>query len=571
MNQLRPYQRAAHDATFSAWARGVRRPALAHATGAGKTTTFAGVVGTWLARNRGRRALVLAHRIELVDQGAKRMSADLGIPVGVMMGSRNQTLQRVVMGSVATVGRSESRRRMLRDVGLIVVDECHHAAAASYVTTLTHYGAMGERRRDSADALGVTATMTRGDNLALGDVWEEVVHQYPIAQAIAEGWLKRPHGIAVRVENLDLRSVKTRAGGEYQDGALGEAIEGSLAPQRMVEAYREHAADRQGVVFLPTVHSATVIRDAFREAGFTCEVVHANTPPQERASIIAGVRAGRVQVLTNCGVFTEGTDLPMLSVAVIGRPTNHGGLYIQMAGRPLRLWCPVHRERAGNLLDPCCDREVRDALILDVVGASRRHTLSARVELFGAEEAREIEGVALELSGDEEIEQDETSSVDDIEEYADGALAYEMVDLFGASSMAWMRTAAGIWFIEAGDRYIAIVPGPDNWRTPDYDVISMNRYIPGEARWVAKGHVSLPEAMRHAELDVTVRERSTASRGRAWRAGGPSAIQLNLAAAYNIAVLPGATAGLVSEAITCAMATARIDPYLPAHVTFVGV
>src|SRR5688572_7916909 len=304
MQTLRPYQIDAVTAVERDWTRGADRVAMVAATGAGKTTTFSAIVGRWLERNPGRRALVLAHRIELVEQGAARLAGQLGIPVGVIMGVRNQTLPRVIVGSVQTLAR-DRRRRMLRDVGLVVVDEAHRSAADSYVEILRWAGCYGGGGR----ALGVTATLSRGDDRALGDVWQSVSHVYSTADALRDGWLKRPVGIAVRVADLDLRRVRKTAG-DYREGELGAALEASLAPKRIAEAYREHASDRQGFAFAPTVHSAGVIRDALRDEGFTCELVHAGTPKDERKRTIQAFRDGQVQILSNCGVFTEGTDLP---------------------------------------------------------------------------------------------------------------------------------------------------------------------------------------------------------------------------------------------------------------------
>lgn len=560
---LRPYQRDAVAAVEADWDRGVRRTAIVAATGAGKTTTFCRIIERWLERNPGRRALVLAHRVELIDQAADRLRSHLGgMPVGVVMGQRNFTLPRVITASVQTLARPK-RRAMIRDVGLVVVDEAHRGAADSYGAVLDWAGCVD----GPGVALGVTATMSRGDDRALGDVWQNACHTYGAPDALRDGWLKRPVGIAVRVADLDLRRVRVAAG-DYRDGALGEAIEGSLAPKRIAEAYREHAADRQGIAFAPTVHSASVIRDALRDEGFACELVHAGTRPDERRRIIQAFRDGGVQILSNCGVFTEGTDLPMASVVVIARPTMHSGLYVQMAGRALRLWCPVHRGDAGNLVEgPCCDREHRTALVLDIVGASRRHSLAARIELFGPAVAAEIEGVDVEPVEGELLDDDEAievpSSGFEVEpEYVDGDLAYDVVDLFGNSDMAWLRTRAGVWFLEAGQRYIAILPSPDGW--PRMDVIDMDRHQHGTGRWLARGAQSLVDAMAVAEQSVTSAERTTARRARSWRATQPTVKQFGLAG--RLGVPTEGTAGEVSERIAVVLGSHRIDPYIPSYV-----
>jgi superfamily II DNA or RNA helicase len=166
----------------------------------------------------------------------------------VVKGNRNETRADVVSCSVQTLA-GERRRQMLVDVSLVIIDECHRAAAKSYLDILRHYGCY-EANGQGAHAAGFTATMVRGDDKALGDVWQEIVHTKDIASLVQEGFLVRPRGLRVRVEDLDLSKVK-RSGGDYQADALGEALEQSLAPEAIAKAMREHAADRRTVLFAP--------------------------------------------------------------------------------------------------------------------------------------------------------------------------------------------------------------------------------------------------------------------------------------------------------------------------------
>src|SRR5688572_930526 len=178
---LRNYQTAAVAAVEQGWASGIRRPAVVLPTGAGKTVVFAALIERFL-KTHGGRVLVLAHRDELVNSAvAKIRSVAPNLRVGIVKGAQDEVRAEVVVASVPTV-RAPGRRARLRDVRLIVVDECHHAPAESYLVILRHFGAMpveGEPEdtnlRRGALAVGVTATMIRSDKLALGDVWQDVV------------------------------------------------------------------------------------------------------------------------------------------------------------------------------------------------------------------------------------------------------------------------------------------------------------------------------------------------------------------------------------------------------------
>lgn len=555
MIELRDYQREAVEAAERAWDAGLRRPAMVLPTGAGKTVVFAHVVARWLEHERRtgrhRRAVVLAHRHELVEQAAAKLS-DVAheLRVGVVKAARNETLARAVVASVQTLA-SPMRRRQLLDVGLIVVDEAHHATAATYVAILDHFGALGGRE-DGALALGVTATMSRGDDSALGDIWEDVVFERSIAWMISHGWLVRPRGVRVRIAGLDLSRVR-RTAGDYREGDLGRALEDALAPEAVASAMVEHVppGSRPTILFAPTVRTAELFAETLREVGYGVAVVTGAMAAQERAQALQDFRDGRVQVLCNCMVLTEGTDLPMASCAVIARPTRHAGLYVQMVGRVLRLW-------------PGKD----DALVLDVVGASSRHGLTANIELFG--ESSALDALERVDDGAEQLDDDELTldaigdalGADDVDDpsWINGPITSEEVDLFHGSKSMWLRTRAGVWFLPAGGRYLAILRGAP-YGHEGYNVAAVDQYRPGASSWVITGVSDLSYAMAYAEGDVTPTEMVTARRERAWRLRKPSEKQRALAARYGIA-LNGQTSGELSSLITVAHASYRIDPYL---------
>jgi superfamily II DNA or RNA helicase len=555
VRSLRPYQRQAIDTVFAHHRRGARRPAIQLATGLGKTFIFAHAITEWMAANPGQRALALAHRTELTEQAAAELTGVAPhLRTGVVMGTRNDTLADVVVASPQTLANL-NRRRQLLDVGLVVVDECHHYAAPSYARVLDYFGEQG------AVFLGVTATFSRGDSRALGRVWDDVVFSRDIAFGVQGGYLVRPHGKRVRIADLDTTKIKKSAG-DYEAGALGSAIEGSMAPEKIAEAIRRYAADRSTVVFCPTVHSAEVVRDAIRAEGFTCETVSYLTEKGERRRIIEDYRAGRVQVLTNPMLLTEGFDAPRTSCVVVARMTSNQALWIQMVGRGLRPWL-----QGGKT----------DCLVLDLVGASERHGLHADVRLFGEEGYEETEpcwcdGLSMCTCPRGKCAEDcgckaaggrctciwpepQSSELPEPEQYVTGQLAAVDVDLFGASRSAWLRTAAGIAFLPAGERLIAIVPGVAGW-----DVVAMNRWTRGDSRWVMRGCTDLGLAMGWAEGDVTPTERRTALKGKRWRASVPSAAQLRQAAQAGIPATDAWSVGEITDALLQIEASARIDP-----------
>jgi hypothetical protein len=271
-------------------------------------------------------------------------------------------------------------------------------------------------------------------------------------------------------------------------------------------------------------------------------------------------------VLANCQVLTEGFDEPSADCLVLARPTRSLGLYIQMAGRVLRPYPGKH-----------------DALILDVVGATREHTHLAGIELFG-----EKSKVTENDQDPEDYVEDLESLGDDLDEgqqdarqvlgAADGPLVATEIDLFAGSAMAWLRTRAGVFFLPAGERYIAILPGPprnqEQWMAhfagqpyfTGYDVVTMHKDRLHTERAIVSGVEDLSYAMAWAEGDITPTEKTIATRERSWRARVPSPKMTAFAQTLGLPVSPGARGGEVSNMITLALATRRIDGHLPAYL-----
>lgn len=553
VRELWPHQKGAVDAVLSAWLRGVKGPAAVIPTGGGKTAIKAAIGRDWLELERARlgvggRILVIAHREELLSQiqaAFRRDAPDL--TTGIVKGTQNEAAADVVIASVLTLGgRDDRRRRMVRNVRAVLIDECHHAAADTYQRVIGHYG---------VPYAGVTATLTRTDSRALGGTFGEVVYVKGIADMIAAGFLVRPRGVRVKVADLDLDAVR-RAAGDLQAGQLGEAIEQSLAPEAIAKAIWEQCPNDQGFVFAPTVHAAGVIADAMRATGLTAEVVTGKTPTAERASVLVRFRAGEIAWLVNVGVFTEGTDLPMARVAVIARPTQSVGLYIQMVGRVLRRWCYEHGDVECS--EQCPSRK-RDALLLDVVGATRRHRLASPIDLFG-EEQREAKEVIDDLGLDIDLGlDDDEDDADPLEEPplggASGPLEYSVADLFASSKATWHQTPRGVHYLRGLERFVAILPGIE---AGTWDVWSMHMEQAGRSQVVARGFASQNDARQIAEAQQSATEK------RAHRYGKrASEALLQYAARWGVNAPEGISMSELEDLLDAAKAVARIDHNVP--------
>ena len=180
--ELRPYQETARQSIEGEWSQGRRRTLLVLPTGCGKTIVFCTVAKDEV--DAGGRVLILAHRGELLQQAADKLSAATGLGCAVEKADETSmgSWFRVTVGSVQSMMRPKRLQRFPADwFDAIIVDEAHHCLSDSYQAVLSHF--------ESAKVLGVTATTDRGDKRNLGQYFESVAYEYTLPTAIREGYL----------------------------------------------------------------------------------------------------------------------------------------------------------------------------------------------------------------------------------------------------------------------------------------------------------------------------------------------------------------------------------------------
>lgn len=323
--ELRPYQKKAEESILKEWENGNRKTVLNLATGLGKTIVFSNVARH--ATENGERVLVLAHRGELLDQAAEKISEITGCET--VYEKAEQTAfgsdAPITIASVQSLSRDERLRRFPKDYySTIIVDEAHHSVSNSYQKVLKHFG--------DAKVLGVTATPDRGDKLQLSTYYDSEAYEYGMIQGIHEGYLCPIKACLIPLE-MDIREVGMSAGDFSLKGA-DEAIMPYL--EAISKIIAEEYADRKTVIFLPLVKTSKRMAQLLNEAGLSAVEINGETP--DRAERFKDFREGKYQVLCNAMLATEGWDCPPVDCVVILRPTKIRSFYQQMVGRGTRLY-----------------------------------------------------------------------------------------------------------------------------------------------------------------------------------------------------------------------------------------
>ncbi|MBK8123961.1 MAG: DEAD/DEAH box helicase [Dokdonella sp.] len=344
---LRPYQASKVAEARALMGQGKRSICLVAPCGAGKTIIAAHIIHSALSKQR--RVLFLAHRRELIDQCAEKLRAlgilDYNVVLSGHPHSRNPNAP-MQIASIQTLIRRE-----YPPADLIIVDESHHAAAGQYQTLLKNY--------PDAYVLGLTATPERLDGKGLDGIFHDLLEVATVPDLIDSGFLVAPTCLGPSPEmaaqlKSALASVKVR-GGDYAEGALGDAMDHAELVGDIVQHWKEWAAGQKTIVFAASIlHSQHIIQQ-FQAAGIPAAHLDGKMATPEREGILAAWRSGDIQVVSNCQILTEGFDFPELSCCVLARPTKSVALFLQMCGRVLRT-APgksgaLILDHAGNMLE----------------------------------------------------------------------------------------------------------------------------------------------------------------------------------------------------------------------------
>lgn len=342
--QLRQYQTDLISKIAASWyAQGNRRVMAQASCGSGKTIVLASIVDEFVKQNL--RCLVLAHRTELINQAVEKLENVVNEPCGVIKAGIRANYDRCVQ--VGSVQSMKSRLDKLPEFDLIIIDECHRTQAQSYKTVLDRY--------PNAKVLGVTATPIRLDGKGFRDIYDDLICCEATTSDLIEMGALSQYKYYACEKPMSVLGLKKR-GGDFKAEEIVQQNPIEIVANQVIESYKRHLLGKQAIVFATSVPHSIAIAEALRDSGIRAHHLDGMSTSDERASVMALFCNREIDILTNCGLFDEGVDIPALDGVIVARPTASLSRYIQMTARPLR---------------PCEGKE--RAVIIDLADNYERH------------------------------------------------------------------------------------------------------------------------------------------------------------------------------------------------------
>ena len=335
---LRDYQQEMKLRLFEEWE--LHRSVMVQMpTGTGKTHLLAAVVKEFLCGGGvGMRVWIVAHRRELVEQ-IEETVARYGMGKEPDKSAKNgrtgkdsmpEESGRVRVFSIQWLSRN--RKIMDGQPDLIVIDEAHHALAETYRELWKRY--------PEARKLGMTATPCRLNRKGFTDLFDTLITSWSIAEFIGRGWLSSFDYVSIRANSREQRLVdslkKRGADGDYQVKEMNAVLNRETGIRQLYESVRRYAAGKKGIVYAVSIAHARQIAAYYSLHGVESVAIDSRTPALERKELVEDFRRGRISVLVNVDIFSEGFDCPDVEFVQLARPTLSLAKYLQQVGRGLR-------------------------------------------------------------------------------------------------------------------------------------------------------------------------------------------------------------------------------------------
>lgn len=326
MIELRPYQKKAIEETRRMILEGKKKFVFCSPTGSGKTYTFSFLVKS--AIEKGKRVLILTHRIELLTQAGGAL-ANLGLnPTKIEAGKKIGYFSgQLYTAMIETISRRMDKLEYIQFVhslDLIIIDECHFGNFDKFFSQISK----------STVVIGFTATPHREKNqISLDQFYEGLIEVVSIPELIDQGYLATPLSYGVK---LDFSGV-AKKGNDYDPDSLGSFMTESKVYEGVIENYKTICPGTKSICFCPNIKSSEKLRDELIEAGLNAMHLDAGMTKKERLDILKWFKSTPDAMLCNVGILTTGFDEPTIETVILYRATKSLPLFLQMVGRGSRV------------------------------------------------------------------------------------------------------------------------------------------------------------------------------------------------------------------------------------------
>src|SRR5680860_828727 len=336
--EVRPYpyqQEMLEELDVERAVHGRHRNLIVAATGTGKTVIAAlDYRGLCNAETVERPSLLfVAHRKEILEQSLRTYREVLGdASFGELyVGGARPERWRHVFASVQSLTSYGVQNIPTEAYDVVVIDEFHHAEAATYRRILDHLRPQ--------ELLGLTATPERADGVDVRTFFDNrTAAELRLWEALGQDLLCPFHYFGI-ADGTDLRGVEWSRG-RYDESALSNVYTGNDARAAIVlKALRGKVTDlgsMRALGFCVSVAHAEYMATVFARAGIPARAVSGRTAAADRDRALEELRGRQVNVLFAADLFNEGLDLPNVDTVLFLRPTESATIFLQQLGRGLR-------------------------------------------------------------------------------------------------------------------------------------------------------------------------------------------------------------------------------------------
>ncbi|RXY99853.1 DEAD/DEAH box helicase family protein [Fictibacillus sp. S7] len=348
----RQAQQEALEMLNSTMEEGYTKAMVVMATGLGKTY-LAGFFAQQF-----KRILFVAHREEILGQAKESFRKIMPErTMGLFYGREKEGDADCIFASIYTLGIHRHIASFKPDdFDLIIVDEFHHAAAASYKKVINYF--------EPQFLLGITATPDRMDGKDVYAICDgNVAYQLHFIEAIQKQWLAPFHYYGV-YDETDYSQI-TWLGTRYDEEELASFQLREEMAEKIVEAWKTYKQTRT-IAFCSSIRQANFLSNYFNTQGYQTVSLNSQTVGVTRGEAIRQLDQGNIDIIFTVDLFNEGVDIPSVDTLLFVRPTESLTVFTQQVGRGLRLF-------AGK----------EHCVIIDLIGNYRNADI--KLQLFNTE------------------------------------------------------------------------------------------------------------------------------------------------------------------------------------------